>query len=243
MLLVGCASGRTAPLSYACPRAPATVSIDGSLDEWKGAPWTERFRDIEGEKGVPFATRAKLMWDARYLYVAAHLEQPHLAGKLTKRDSVIYKDDDFEVFLDPSGRGVNYFELEINALGTVFDLTLTKAYSKGGKANHGFDFEGMRTAVSRQGTLNDPSDVDRGWTVEIAIPWTAFRGFARPARNDTWRLNFSRVEWPKKVVDGHYENDVDTSKPLWLQPLNWTWSPQWEISMHLPRHWGYLHFR
>lgn len=164
---------------YEAPRAPAAPVIDGDLDEeaWRAAPWTESFLDIRGEGGPRprWATRARLTWDSCCLYVGAELEEPHLWATLTERDAIIYRDHDFEVFLDPDGDGLAYYELEINALGTEFDLFLDKPYRAGGRAYIDWDMEGLRTAVRLDGTLNDPSDEDRGWTVEIAIPWAALR--------------------------------------------------------------------
>lgn len=239
---LGCVGTAKPPYEYVCRRAPSIV-IDGALDDWRGIPWTRRFRDIIGKKDAALSTRAALAWDDRYLYVAARMEQPHLAATLTKHDAVIYHDDDFEIFLDPSGRGRDYFELEINALATVFDLMLSKPYALKGKADHRFDFAGLKKAVALQGSLNDPADRDRGWTVELAIPWDAFLGFSRPRPGDVWRCNMARVEWKKRVEGARYVIDVDETKAMWLQPENWSWSPQFEVAMHKPEHWGYLRFR
>src|ERR1035438_9233267 len=191
-----------APNRYDCGRAASPVSIDGKLNDaaWKGAPWTSWFVDIEGaaKPGPRFRTRVKMLWDDHYLYIAAELEEPHVWATLTRHDSVIFRDNDFEVFLNPSGDSRNYFEFEINALNTSWDLFLAKPYKEGGKADDSWDIPGLRTAVAVQGTLNDPRDRDHGWTVEIAIPWTAYASRApvrRPAPGETWRMNFSRVEW------------------------------------------------
>lgn len=35
-----------------------------------------------------------------------------------------------------------------------------------------WDFPGLQSAVFLDGTINDDSDRDRGWTVEIALPWS-----------------------------------------------------------------------
>ena len=58
---------------------------------------------------------------------------------MTERDSVIFRDNDFEVFIDPDGDTHAYYELEINALGTVWDLLLLKPYRDGGPAINGWD--------------------------------------------------------------------------------------------------------
>ena len=222
------------PKSYDCYRANAPLRIDGKLDDpaWQTAHWTTDFVDIEGPlKPAPrFRTRAKILWDDQYLYIAAELEEPDIKAILTTHDSVIFHDNDFEVFLKPPGDAPGYFEFEINALNTGWDLYLNRPYRHGGKADNTWDIPGLKTAVAIRGTLNDPSDKDHGWTVEIPFPWNAFASrlmVTPPKTGDEWRINFSRVEWKA----GQPKED------------NWVWSPQGVINMHVPEHWGYLHFR
>jgi hypothetical protein len=221
------------PKSYACFRAKSPVKIDGRLDDkaWKDAAWTTDFVDIQGDTmPLPrFRTRAKILWDDQYLYIGAELEEPEVKATLTQHDSVIFKDNDFEVFLKPLASETGYFEFEINALNTGWDLYLNKPYREGGKADNSWDIPGLKTAVSIDGTLNKPGDKDRGWTVEIAIPWGAFASRVpakRPKVGDVWRGNFSRVEWKA----GQKNED------------NWVWSPQGLINMHVPEMWGHLKF-
>lgn len=181
-----------------------------------------------------------MLWDDDYLYIAAQLEEPDVWATLTAHDSVIFRDNDFEVFLNPTGDTRNYFEFEMNALNTGWDLFLPKPYRERGKADNSWEIPGLRTAVAIEGTLNDPSDRDRGWTLEISFPWTAFQarsGKGRPNSGDEWRINFSRVEWQTKVVDGRYQKIPNTPED------NWVWSPQREINMHIPERWGYVKFQ
>ena len=234
VLAAGAQETHVEPSSYDCYRTNAPVRIDGKLDDraWRAAAWTTDFVDIEGSvKPLPrFRTRAKMLWDDDYLYVGAELEEPDVKATLTKHDSVIFHDNDFEVFLKPPGEAPGYFEFEINALNTGWDLYLNKPYREGGKADNSWDIPGLKTAVAIHGTLNDPSDKDRGWTVEMAFPWSAFASrlpVSKPSIGDQWRINFSRVEWKA----GQPKED------------NWVWSPQGLINMHVPEHWGYLHFR
>lgn len=149
--------------------------IDGNIDKpaWKNIAWTDDFVDIEGDlKPKPrLRTRIKMMWDDTNFYVAAQMEEPHVWGTLTMRDSVIFHDNDFEVFLNPSCDTRNYYELEVNALNTVVDLLLRKPYREGGQADNSYIIKGLQTAVKVHGTLNNPNDTDKGWDVEIAMPW------------------------------------------------------------------------
>ncbi|MFM7073526.1 MAG: transglutaminase domain-containing protein [Planctomycetota bacterium] len=229
---------------YECLRAAQPLAIDGRLDDaaWRNAPWTETFVDIEGDRqAVPrFRTRVKMLWDDQHFYVAAEMEEPHVWGTLRQRDSVIFHDNDFELFVDPDGDNHEYYEFEINALNTGWDLFLPKPYKDGGKADNSWDITGIQTAVHVEGTLNDPADTDRGWSVEIAMPWKAFnrarRSATPPAVDEWWRVNFSRVEWQHDVVDGQYKKVPNTPEN------NWVWSPQGIIDMHRPERWGYVRF-
>ena len=239
----GCAQhiDNNTPKEYTAKYTAMALVVDGNLDEtqWRQANWEDSFIDIEGlSKQEPFLqTKVKLLWDKHYLYLAAILEEPHLWATLLQKDAIIYRDNDFEIFIDPDGDGLNYYEIEINAFGTVLDLFLDKPYNQKGKADLLWDFEGVKTAVSLNGTLNNPSDMDTSWIVELAIPWTAFSSNQKspPQNGDQWRMNFSRVQWTLDIQDGKY---IKEEKPEY----NWVWSPQGEINMHIPEKWGYLKF-
>lgn len=222
----------TMPRHYVCYRTAEKIKVDGRLSEkaWRQAAETESFVDISGD-GFPtpkYDTKARLLWDDDYLYVAAVLEEPDITARLTQRDTIIYHDNDFEVFLDPDGDGQDYFEIENNARGVVFDLMLDKSYRSGGNFIVQWDCPGLQLAVTRDGTLNKPGDRDRSWCVEMAIPHKAVTvNFDNPLQaGRTWRLNFSRVQWLKK--GGPEEN--------------WVWTPTGKIDMHMPDRWGFLQF-
>ncbi|MEP7342157.1 MAG: carbohydrate-binding family 9-like protein [Acidobacteriota bacterium] len=232
------------PNSYICQRAAGSVRIDGKLGDaaWRNVPWTESFVDIEGDAKPrpPLLTRVKMLWDDKYFYFAAEMEEPHVWATLTQRDSVIFQDNDFEIFLDPEGDTLNYYEIEINPLNTVWDLQLDRPYRESGKADNGWNATGLKTAVSVAGTINNPKDKDRGWSVELALPWKDLTGSPRPItaprEGERWRVNFSRVEWQHEIVAGKYR------KVAGRREDNWVWSPQGEINMHIPEKWGYVQF-
>ncbi len=239
-----------APRHYVCYYTPTPLTIDGRFDEaaWGKTAWTELFTDIEGSlKPSPrFTTRAKLLWDSTYLYIGAELQEPDIWGTLTERDAVIYHDNDFEVFIDPDADTHEYYELELNALNTVWDLLLLKPYRDGGPAVNAWDIQGLKTAVAINGTLNHPGDVDSGWSVEIAIPWNVLSECAHrpspPRDGDQWKLNFSRVEWRTEVKNGSYVKLLDPTTGKSFPEDNWVWSPQGLIAMHYPEMWGLVQF-
>ncbi len=238
------------PERYVSYRSEVPLRLDGRLDErrWQSANWTRDFVDIEGDSRPPprFRTRAKMLWDSTYFYIGAEMEEPHVWGSLTERDAVIYLDPDFEVFIDPDGDTHNYYELEVNALGTEWDLLLVKPYRDGGPAINAWDIQGLETAVFIDGTLNDPRDIDRGWSIEIAIPWAvlgqATEMASPPAAGDQWRVNFSRVAWRTRVENGQYKKIMDPPAGRSRPEDNWVWSPQGLINMHYPEMWGIVQF-
>jgi predicted metalloprotease with PDZ domain len=232
------------PKGYVCYRPQTPLQIDGRLDDdaWKRAAWTDAFVDIEGDTQPRprFESRAKLLWDDAYLYVGARLDEPDVWGTLKEHDSVIFRDNDFEIFIDPDGDNHEYYEIEINALNTVWDLLLKKPYRNHGAAIDEWEIPGLQSAVHVTGTINDSRDADTSWSVEMAIPWNALAEFAHrpapPRDGDQWRINFSRVEWHCDRVDGRYHKVPNISED------NWVWSPQGVVDMHRPERWGYIQF-
>jgi hypothetical protein len=239
------------PKKYICYYTDEPITIDGKLDEaaWAKAEWTDYFVDIEGpNKPAPrFRTRAKMLWDENYFYIAAELEETDIWATLTKRDDIIFYDNDYEVFIDPNGDTHRYVELEINAFNTIWDLLLIQPYRDIKKAAiHDWDIKSIKTGVEIYGTINQPGDNDSSWTIEIAFPWSAFAEIADmplpPNDNDQWRINFSRVQWQTEVKNGKYQKVInpETNKPY--PEDNSVWSPQGVVNMHYPEMWGYVQF-
>jgi len=148
--------------------------IDGVLNEtaWNNVAWTNNFLDIQGSSfPIPrFRTNVKMRWDHQFLYVGAYLEETQIWANQTKPKSVVFLDNDFEVFIDPDGSCHHYKEMEINAINTLWDLTLNKPYLNGGQANNSWN-SNMKKAVYVEGRVNDPSANNKYWTVELAIPF------------------------------------------------------------------------
>ncbi|MDR6240730.1 carbohydrate-binding family 9-like protein [Aureibacter tunicatorum] len=237
------------PKTYICYKAETAPNIDGNITDpaWENAPWTDDFIDIEGpDMPLPyFNTRVKMLWDEKYFYFAAELEEKHIWANIEKRDSIIYYDNDFEIFIDPDGDNLNYFEYEVNALNTVWDLLMAKPYRAGGPAINGWNIDGLKSAVKIYGTLNEPADEDEKWTVEVAIPWKSMSFNVLddkvPVDGDQWRVNFSRVQWDTEIVNGEYKKLRNNNGDL-LPERNWVWSPQGVVAMHNPETWGYVQF-
>lgn len=223
---------------YTAQKINENVSIDGNINKpvWKNANWSKRFVDmVTGEPGM-YNTQTALLWNESHLYIAFYAEEPFVEAHLTERDSIIFLENDLEVFIDGCSC---YYELEVNAANTVyevffiwkdaytkgskfdlpqFDVHHTQAYTFGGDYDRSganfwkgtnprgirwaftnFDMPGLQTAVQIDGTLNDNSDIDKGWSLEIAIPWSSLRLLANerpipPANGDVWNMFLGRFQ-------------------------------------------------
>ena len=232
ILLTGLAATAQEHRSYTCYRATGPLKIDGKLNEadWQAAPLSEAFVDIRGvdyEPAPKQETWMKMLWDDECLYIAGIIREDNVTASLKERDALIYRDNDFEVFIDPDGDGLFYFEFECNAFGTLMDLIMNKPYNKGGTFFMPWDCKGIRLKVHVDGKVNDARRSDAGWTVEMAIPFASLAlGGVNPKRFRTWRIDFSRVQW---LVPGGPEE-------------NWVWNPTGRVNMHMPENWGFLTF-
>jgi len=234
------------PRAIVVHRTMDSIIVDGLANEssWKNAKVSKNFVDIEGVRVPTYKTNVRMLWDTKYLYVFAELEEPHVWADITERDAVIFYNNDFEIFIDPDGDTHNYYEFEMNALNAVWDLMLVKPYREQGPVVDSWDILGIKTAVHVNGTLNDPSDVDTGWSVEIAMPWsvlTEASGSNDVPEGQFWRINFSRVNWDFQLENGKYGRKKN-GEGKYLPEYNWVWSPQGVINMHEPEHWGYAYF-
>jgi hypothetical protein len=156
----------------------------------------------------------------------------------------VYNDNDFEIFIDPDGDTHQYFEIEVNILKTIFDLFMNKPYRNGGRADIPWDAAGIQTGVAIDGTLNNPDDTDKKWTVEMAIPFSSLtkeQSTPVPQNNTVWRMNFSRVQWDREILNNQYQRKRDANNKL-LPEHNYVWSEQGVINMHFPERWGYAVF-
>ena len=236
--------------SYVVYQTIDPIILDGKANEtsWENAVWTELFQDIEGllKPQPAYQTRVKMLWDKQCLYLLAELEEPHIWAYYRQHDQIVYHENDFEVFIDPDCDSHNYFEFEVNAANTLFDLFLPKPYRNGGNPLLTWDAQGFKSAVSVDGTLNDPKDQDKKWTVEMAIPFSSLQSETIetpvPGDGEIWKIDFSRVEWQTEIVDGKYQKKKDDRTGKFLSENNWVWNATGEVNMHVPERWGMLQF-
>ena len=228
---------------------------------WKNAQRSPPFRDLILGTKTHLDTRAAVTWDDEHLYVAYWIEEPNVKATLTERDAPIYEDNDVELFI-AGEHGYYEFEINAfgtiyevlffweedfqrHGYATMpqfsLDDSLARRFNGVGFKNHprggriGFwnwDYPGLKKGVRIEGTLNDSSDKDKGWTVELALPWKGLEILARgdgrslpPKPGDTWRMDFSRFNTYKGS-----KNDSG----------GWAWSPHGVWDSHVPECFTYV---
>ncbi len=96
-------------------------ALTGALDSevWADAVWSPRFVDmVSGLPGL-YDTRAAVVAHPDGLLVGFRVDEPYPRATLTERDSLVFQENDVELFVD---FGWGYYELEVNALGTVYEV-------------------------------------------------------------------------------------------------------------------------
>lgn len=244
---------------------PLTIDGKLDEPSWQRAPRSPRFVDLITGKPTIHDTRAAVLWDDANLYVGFWVEEPFVEATFTERDAPLYNENDVELFiagrdayyeleLSPlgtiyealfiwdeayeSGRFSQAAEFSRTADGaTPFPGVGFRPHPRGTRLGlFRWDLPGLRAASSVDGTINDNSDRDRGWTAEIAIPWSGLARFAGndgralpPRDGDTWRMDFSRF------------NTYRESAPA-QDSGGWAWSAHGVWDSHIPELFPYIHF-
>ena len=225
---------------YVVKKTAEPLIIDGVLDEkqWQNVDFTDIFVNQETGNNVKWGTKAKLLWDDQYLYIGFLAFDDDVWGEMTAHDSYLWKEEPVEFFCDPNGDTFNYFEIEINPLGTVLDLTMDKPLGDGGTGDFAWNVTGLLSAVSVNGTLNDPADIDTSWYCEMAIPFSAINASMTnplsnpPTAGDIWRVELARYNRERDNEGNLISGGTETS----------CWNPTESSLFHVPEKFGKIIF-
>jgi hypothetical protein len=176
---------------YPCQRISGPIVVDGKLEEaaWKDAEPLEFIMPIT-HRAPHSRTVGRMCWDSEHLYVAFAADDEDVTSSLTGRDAYVYLDDALETFVQPPSPGGDYCNFEINALGTVFDAIRGINEKK-------WNCSGLQVGIQIDGTLNNSADHDRGWTMEVAIPFASLPPMdgEQAREGDTWRFLLARYDY------------------------------------------------
>jgi len=161
------------------------------------AAWQDASMIAWGE--APFATRFRAQWTASTLYVRFDADDTSPWFTMHRRDASIWEEEVVEIFIDPAGQGVDYFELEISPANVVCDLRVRRPYPNL-LSETSFDLDGVESAVRLHG--EGPGQAP-GWTATAALPFAGLRTLPvpdairiPPAAGDSWRFNVFRIKRP-----------------------------------------------
>ncbi len=167
--------------TYTILKSSSPPTIDGILNEFANA----NSLTITNSNGN--SATYKMLWDSNNLYIAAQGSDSQLAAIASERDGALWDDDAIELFFDTLNNGGIFlnsddYKFFVNLLNTTRD-----SYFGGGGSSWNTIFN---SAVTTSGTLNVAGNVDAGYTIEIAIPWSNW-GVSVPVDSSVWGFDVS----------------------------------------------------
>jgi hypothetical protein len=176
------------------------VIIDGLLTEsvWQ---YTQSVVLRENKSGNPvtdssYLTQVKTAYDLDHLYISFLCHDPDIWGTFTDRDQHLWTEEAVEVFIDTDTILHTYVEIEVSPKNVLFDSYIVDPVDIDIAVTKKYDLNGIKTAVSVDGSVNAEDDPDKQWTVEISVSLQELVDedyVIIPGRTE-WRINFYRIE-------------------------------------------------
>ncbi len=167
------------------------MRIDGVGNEvaWRRAHPIDNFAAPWAAAGdqPTTTTHARVLWDDRYLYFLAEMEDAEIVVASERDDDRLWLGDVFELFFKPRMEDRSYYELQVNPANARLDINIRHrtpdAYERW-RSSHAFAWE---TAVNKTAT---------GWIAEGRIPWTDVSPTGgAPRLTETWRFALCRYDY------------------------------------------------
>ena len=211
MLLAAClgAGAQEPPGRTFALHTTGKMYMDGNLTEpdWQRAEVIGSFLLHPQKTAEKDITEARILWDDECLYIAFKCHDAHISGTKTERNTAVFEDDCVEAFICPVPRNFErYTNIEINAIGTYNSRVCGEKPVEGLAGRPGVTDPtsprahwfppGLQIGRSHQGTMNNDTDEDSWWVIEMSIPFKSFEvlGWSRtPADGDVWRYNLYRL--------------------------------------------------
>lgn len=154
------------------------IVVDGKMEEEIWAKTERRTFDhfyLVDQPDDQQQTTFRMLWDEENLYLFYQMEDRFLTARETDRNGEPYLDDCAEIFFitAPDSLDTHFgYELNLNKASNDF-IYFNDFYEGKDLAFKGYDPD-FKVEVTFQGTINDNSDIDVGWTMELAIPLANF---------------------------------------------------------------------
>ena len=223
--------------NYTAKRRIDTIAIDGVLNEasWATAVRTTALTLWNGtEAPASLQTSARIVWDEQYLFIGFDAKDPDVYATYTGRDVRTWEQDTFEVFVTIPGTP-GYVEVDGSPTGAIWDGSFTNVFQGSGG---GYDLAALQVAGRVNGTVNNSTDQDIGFTGEVRIPFSdIYQGIpgGHPVEGTQLRLNLYRINWNTPVTQG--------GKGATGTDTYYAWSPVGTtLSFHQPTKFGTVIF-
>ncbi len=155
-----------------------TIAIDGKMDESSWSKTESRTFDYIYNVEKPTdkqKTTFRMLWDKENLYLFYEFEDKYLTARETKHDGKPFFDDCGEIFIIPVPDSLDtHFGFELNMYKASNDFVFFNNYYKGNDFALKTFNPDFSSGVTYNGTINDNSDIDKGWTLELKIPIATF---------------------------------------------------------------------
>lgn len=186
---------------YHCRRTTEEIHLDGRLDEsaWSRAEIIETWFWLDSSRRQPTVqTRARLLWDRRYLYIAFECQDEDVWSFTDQDDGDLWNGDVVELFLKPSKGKPVYYEWEFAPNRTLFDARYPHRTERKNPANRRWD-SGAHIACRVNGTADHREDQDTGWIIEAAIPLLCFsQDVSLPREGTLWTFAVCRYDYSQR---------------------------------------------
>jgi len=165
------------------PRATEAINCDGIINEpaWQQAVVFEGVYQFNDPKYLNEPrTTWRMLWDDKYLYIAYECQDNDIVAPTMKRDGPVYSHDCIEAFIMPSIHTAVYWEIIVSPSGSIFDGLHAKQLNLWGFANRADrDMQGLQVGINVDGTIDDSSDQDKQYTIELAVPFDQLPEYSR----------------------------------------------------------------
>ena len=187
-------------------RVKKAPKIDGFLndDAWENVEICTNFVVFKPANGKPvsdkYQTTVKVVYDDDAIYISAQMIDPdpkNIPREFAVRDN-FSNSDFFSVTINPNDDGQNPFQFIVQSTGNQVDA----------KVSNG-DRDLNWSAVWKSAA----KITDKGWSVEMEIPYRALRFANRPVQS--WGFNFHRRL--EKLNEQHSWTHIDNSIGGWTQ--------------------------
>lgn len=213
-------AGVPATPAYDVKRAPDrhAALLDATDSAWTSA-------QVITWGAAPYATAFRALWSEQGLYLRWDADDPAPWNTMTKRDDHLWEEEVVEIFLDPSWKGVGYWEFEISPANVVCDVRMVDVYPNV-TSDLSWNHAGLESQVRHE---KDAAGKPLRWVATTFAPWSGFASLpvdasvALPPRaGDAWGFNIFRIErpnGPERPKDG---------------AVTAAWSPTGKPSFHVP---------